>query len=187
MVNNELYHYGVLGMRWGVRRFQRKDGTLTAAGKKRAAGNDDDQSTEQTTKTATKGSSSSAKKTVREMSDEELILGINRMTLERRYTELAKQSAPPAKSSAGKAYALKILSRIGEQSLVEVGSKVATELMGKMVNKAFDAKVVDTKSWKGGKDNDLSDKMQKMINDAVNKAVKQTTASTDNKPKEDKK
>lgn len=31
----ELYHYGVKGMRWGVRRFQRKDGSLTAAGKKR--------------------------------------------------------------------------------------------------------------------------------------------------------
>lgn len=31
----ELYHYGVKGQRWGVRRFQRKDGSLTAAGKKR--------------------------------------------------------------------------------------------------------------------------------------------------------
>ena len=33
--NEELMHYGVLGMRWGVRRFQKKDGTLTNAGKKR--------------------------------------------------------------------------------------------------------------------------------------------------------
>lgn len=32
---NELYHYGVKGMRWGVRRYQNKDGTLTAAGKNR--------------------------------------------------------------------------------------------------------------------------------------------------------
>ena len=34
---NELYHHGVKGQRWGVRRYQNKDGTLTPAGKKRAA------------------------------------------------------------------------------------------------------------------------------------------------------
>lgn len=31
----ELYHYGVKGMRWGVRRYQNQDGSLTNAGKKR--------------------------------------------------------------------------------------------------------------------------------------------------------
>ena len=33
--DNELYHYGVKGMKWGARRYQNKDGSLTAAGKKR--------------------------------------------------------------------------------------------------------------------------------------------------------
>ena len=33
--NAELYHYGVKGQKWGVRRYQNKDGTLTPAGKKR--------------------------------------------------------------------------------------------------------------------------------------------------------
>ena len=32
---SELYHYGILGMKWGVRRYQNKDGSLTKAGKKR--------------------------------------------------------------------------------------------------------------------------------------------------------
>lgn len=31
----ELYHHGIKGQRWGVRRFQNKDGSYTAAGKKR--------------------------------------------------------------------------------------------------------------------------------------------------------
>ena len=31
----ELYHHGILGMHWGIRRFQNDDGTLTPAGKKR--------------------------------------------------------------------------------------------------------------------------------------------------------
>lgn len=35
MDNNELQHWGVPGMKWGVRRYQNRDGTLTAAGKKR--------------------------------------------------------------------------------------------------------------------------------------------------------
>lgn len=35
-VRDELAHHGILGMRWGVRRYQNKDGSLTPAGKKRA-------------------------------------------------------------------------------------------------------------------------------------------------------
>jgi hypothetical protein len=34
-MDNRLTHYGILGMKWGIRRFQNKDGTLTTAGKVR--------------------------------------------------------------------------------------------------------------------------------------------------------
>lgn len=32
---NELRHFGIKGMKWGVRRYQNKDGTLTAEGRNR--------------------------------------------------------------------------------------------------------------------------------------------------------
>ena len=42
MNNNELYHFGVKGMKWGVGRYRNKDGSLTPKGVKRYGNMSDD-------------------------------------------------------------------------------------------------------------------------------------------------
>lgn len=62
-MEKELYHWGIKGMKWGVRRYQNKDGSLTAAGKKRKRDNWSEDA---------KTAAEIKKKSVKEMSNAEL-------------------------------------------------------------------------------------------------------------------
>lgn len=91
MEANALTHHGILGMKWGVRRFQNKDGTLTKAGKKRYADDDDDQ--KKTSDDSKSGSSASSKpKSVKDMTDDEIYEAIARAQLEDRLTALRPET-----------------------------------------------------------------------------------------------
>lgn len=75
MEYNELQHSGIKGMKWGVRRYQNKDGTLTPAGKKRYSQDYAD-------------SRQIKSKKVRQMSNSELKKLNERTRLEQEYSRL---------------------------------------------------------------------------------------------------
>lgn len=101
---DELKHYGIKGMKWGVRRFQNKDGSLTADGRKRYSSEDLKSMQKQVNqgknvvdgvkKTRAKAAEKQTEKKIRDdlskMSDQELRDIVNRLNMEERYMQVMK-------------------------------------------------------------------------------------------------
>ena len=139
MDNNELVHHGILGMKWGVRRYQNKDGSLTPAGKRRVQTGEIGKTSDESTKSHT------VKKSVKEMSDSELKERISRLELEKRYKDLSK-SEERAKTNRGKSFVMEVLEKSGKN----IATQAVTYAMGTMVNKVAGSNIVNPK--KGQKD-----------------------------------
>lgn len=145
MGNNELIHYGVPGMRWGVRRTPSQLGHKTRPKKK--TGFLDKMSK----KKAKKKVSSKPKKSVKEMTDSELSSKIARLEMEKKYRDLLR-GENQRQVSSGKKFVNSVL----ENSAKNIATQAATYMMGAAVNqiykKMFDTDINMVNPKKGQKD-----------------------------------
>lgn len=114
-----ISHFGVKGMRWGVRR---SDKELA-----RAAGKSDDVQ-ERASKTSSKEDRKTrgGKVSVKDLSDAELKAKLNRIQMEKQYAELTSPKGNPI-TSAGKKVATNAVKAVAQQTLTALGQSYATQ------------------------------------------------------------
>lgn len=117
MNSTELYHWGIKGQKWGYRRFQNPDGTLTELGKERYGRYENGGKRV--------GASTYRKGDAAYLSDEEMRARIDRIRLEQEYLKLL-----PDERSKGQRF----LEDVVTPTAVDLGKKQA----GKMLDKAGD-------------------------------------------------
>lgn len=144
-MSNDLRHHGIKGQKWGVRRYQKADGTLTPLGKLRYGdANDYEEMGKQVAKadsfikTAKKYQEEKDHKEYEEkiktdlskMSDAELQRVVNRMNLEQRYTQVMRSR----EKERGESAAMKWLNVAGTVTTV-AGSAISMAVAMKQLTK----------------------------------------------------
>ena len=223
MDNYELIHSGIKGMKWGVRRYQNKDVSLTPAGRKRYNSEMGKLRAEEKTiknKLATRSKmakldakknsvealrkqlddpdESIKKKSVKEMTDEELSSAVRRAELEQRYNTLhpkhfsagekfIKEAVGPALTSSAKSLMTEYLTKKGKEYLGLKDEPDAVEVLKREFNKLnYQKQIRDLKNTSYQKTKrDLELEKLRVDNEKIKADTEKTRLENESKRKKD--
>lgn len=201
MSNNEVIsHHGILGQRWGIRRYQNSDGSLTPAGRRRAQKLKGDY--KQLTGKKLKGKipdEDPNSKPVRKLTDMELKDRINRLTAEKQALSLerdlssngkkfvrsvGKDVLAPAAINAGRQLLERLFIDKGAEAL-GLNKKEAKSAYQKLKEEAdmsgFKKKIAENTKWMKDEAAGLHDKKNKNQNNQNNQEKPKGEKTSDSK------
>ena len=146
MNETAIYHHGTKGMKWGIRRYQNKDGSLTALGRKREKEMSDKLKSNKKEIEALKKENETLKKTVQstrpkatsEMSDAELRDRVNRLNMEQQYKQYVSNLYPETKSR-GERFVNKVVNDVLIPAAIDVGKNTVKTMLSNAVKGALEA------------------------------------------------
>jgi len=175
---NELYHHGTKGQKWGRRRYQNSDGSLTPLGRirygsKNTKNNETQPKGKTTNKPSEEADEQPKRKKASEMTDDELRKATERLRLETSYQNALNdydraanggnnQNSQKAQvAEKGKSGVKAAMKEIGTKAVKRAAEDVATQAakyaMGTALNKASGKKIINLKD----DDNDGGNKKEK--------------------------